>query len=241
MHLGVHYTFPNNPAEQEKYYLYNVLKKPQQVGVQQFIQCIEQLNAYIAQLPCWYYSPSHNPGMTLANVPYPDADLASHVLQMCLHAWQDQYNLHKKGMTPVDMRLLLISLVAIKRICMQEKAHTQSGKKASDKSKTGTKLPSTGATNRVSKKVHFKKHCKLCKKHAGMHTMHATKDCCKYKKDRMVKADFHSAKKAGKKPNPAKQSFAQLSNRLDKLKKSLKKASLKSKKRRRDNSNSDSK
>jgi hypothetical protein len=56
-----------------------------------------------------------------------------------------------------------------------------------------------------------------------------------------VKADFHTAKKAGKKNNPAKQLFAQLSKKLDKLEKSLKKASLKSKKRQRDDSNSDSK
>jgi hypothetical protein len=61
--------------------------------------------------------------------------------------------------------------------------------------------------------------------------MNTTKDCCKYKS---------AAKKAGKKPNPAKQSFAQLSKKLDKLEKSLKKVSLKSKKRRRDKSDSDS-
>jgi hypothetical protein len=46
--------FPNNTAEQEKYYLSNVLKKPQRVGVCQFVQCVEQLNAYLALLPCWY-------------------------------------------------------------------------------------------------------------------------------------------------------------------------------------------
>ncbi len=46
--------FPNNAAEQEKYYLSNVLKKPQRVGIHQFVQRIEQLNAYIALLPCWY-------------------------------------------------------------------------------------------------------------------------------------------------------------------------------------------
>ncbi len=49
--------FPNNAAEQEKYYFSNVLKKLQRVGVCQFIQLVEQLNAYIAQLPCWHYSP----------------------------------------------------------------------------------------------------------------------------------------------------------------------------------------
>jgi hypothetical protein len=77
--------FPNNAAEQEKYYLSNVLKKPQRVGIRQFVQHVEQLNAYVAELPCWYYSPSYVTGMTPANVPFMEADLASHVLQMCPH------------------------------------------------------------------------------------------------------------------------------------------------------------
>ncbi len=77
--------FPNNTAEQVKYNLSNVLKKPQRVGIRQFVQCIEQLNAYIMQLPCWYYSLSYNAGMTPANVPFSEADLASHIPQMCLH------------------------------------------------------------------------------------------------------------------------------------------------------------
>ncbi len=87
--------FPNKAAEQEKYYLSKVCKKPQRVGVRQFVQRIEQLNAYVAQLPCWYYSPSYNAGMMPANVLLSKADLASHVLRMCLHQWQDQYNLQE--------------------------------------------------------------------------------------------------------------------------------------------------
>jgi hypothetical protein len=71
--------------------------------------------------------------------------------------------------------------------------------------------------------------------------MHATKDRRKYEKDGMANADFHAAKKAGKNPNPAKQLFAQLSKKLDKLEKTLKKASHKSEKCRRDDSNSNSK
>jgi hypothetical protein len=38
---------PNNAAEQEKCYLSNVLKKPQRVGIHQFVQPVEQLNAYV--------------------------------------------------------------------------------------------------------------------------------------------------------------------------------------------------
>jgi hypothetical protein len=232
--------FSNNAAEQKKYYLSNVLKKPQRVGIRQFVQCVEQLNAYVVQLPCWYHSPSYVAGISLANVPFTEADLASHVLWMCPHQWQDQYNLQEKGVTPMDMRTLLASLKATERICTHEKAHAPSGEKASQKSEAGTKRPNTGATLRVPKKVPFEKSCKLCKKHGGAHTTHATKDCRKYKKDGTLRANFRAAKKAGKKPNPAKQSFAQLSKKLDHLEKTLKKASHKSKKRRRDDSNSDS-
>jgi hypothetical protein len=233
--------FPNNAAEQEKYYLSNVLKKPQRVGICQFVQRVEQLNAYVVQLPCWYYSPSYNASMTPANVPFTKADLASHVLWMCPHQWQDQYNPQEKGMTPMDMRSLQASLKAIKRVCTYEKAHAPPGKKASHKNKAVAKQPSNGATKQAHKKVHFEKSCKLYKKFEGVHTTHATKDCHKYEKDGTAKADFRAAKKAGKKPNPAKQSFAQFSKKLDKLEKTLKKASYKSKKCRRDDGNSDSK
>jgi hypothetical protein len=143
-------------------------------------------------------------------------------------------------MTPMDMRTLLASLEAIERICTHEKAPAPSGEKASQKSKAGTKQPNTGATLWVPKKVRFKKSCELCKKYWGAHTTHATKDCRKYKKDERLKANFHAAKKAGKKPNPAEQSFAQLSTKLDRLEKTIKKASHKSKKCHMDNSNSDS-
>jgi hypothetical protein len=61
-----------------------------------------------------------------------------------------------------------------------------------------------------------------------VHSTHATKDCRKYEKDKIAKANFRAAKKAGKKSNPAKQLFAHLSKKLDKLEKTLKKASHKS-------------
>jgi hypothetical protein len=228
--------FSNNAVEQEKYYLSNMLKKPQWVGIRQFVQRVEQLNTYAAQLLCWYHNPSYVTGMSPANVPFTEADLASHVLWMCPHQWQDQYNLQEKGMTPMDMRTLLAFLEAIECICTHEKAHVPSGEKSSQKSKAGTKQPNTGATLRVPKKVCFEKSFKLCMKLGGTHTMHATKDCRKYEKDRTLKPNFCTAKKEGKKPNPRKQSFAQLSKKLDRLEKTIKKASQKSKKCRRDDS-----
>jgi hypothetical protein len=193
--------FPNNAAEQEKIYLSNVLKKPQRVGICQFVQCVEQLNTYVAQLPCWYHSPSHVTGMTPANIPFTEADLASHVLRMCRHQWQDQYNLQEKGMNPMDMHTLLASLEAIEHVCTHKKAHVPSGgEKASQINKAGTYRPNTGATLRVPKKVHFKKSCELLRKHGGVHTTHATKDCCRYEKDGTLKPV--SAPPRGKVRNP---------------------------------------
>jgi hypothetical protein len=46
--------FPINAAEQEKYYITNVLKKPQHVNIRQFVHHVEQLNAYIALMLCFY-------------------------------------------------------------------------------------------------------------------------------------------------------------------------------------------
>jgi hypothetical protein len=65
----------------------------------------------------------------------------------------------------MDMHSLQASLKAIEHVCTPEKAHAQSGKKASQMSKAGAKWPSTGATTQAPKKVHFEKSCEMCKKH----------------------------------------------------------------------------
>jgi hypothetical protein len=62
--------FPINAAEQEKDYTSNVLKKPQRVNVGQFVRPVEQPNAYIAQMPCFYYSPNANASTKPENVPF---------------------------------------------------------------------------------------------------------------------------------------------------------------------------
>ena len=234
--------FPNNAAEQERYYITNVLKKPQRVSIRQFVQRVEQLNSYIAQLPCWYYSPSVKVKTVPMNVAFPEADLASHVLRMCPYTWQDQYNLHEKGGAPTDIRSLLQSLEAIERVCGQEgnaKSNPSRDEKPSGSEKKGTKRPGTESP-RVPKKVRTEKHCDLCKKHGGAYTTHNTRDCRRFEKDGTEKADFRAAKKGGKKPNPTKQSFAQLSEKLDKLEKVLKKKDTRKRKRRRSDSDSDS-
>jgi hypothetical protein len=75
--------FPINTAEQDKYYISNVLKKPQRVNVHQFVRLVEQLNTYIAQMPCFYYSPHANASTKPENFPFTEAELGAHVLRMC--------------------------------------------------------------------------------------------------------------------------------------------------------------
>jgi hypothetical protein len=232
--------FPINAAEQEKYYISNVLKKPQRVKVHQFVCRVEQLNAYIAQMPCFFYSPNANASTKPENVPFNEAELGAHVLRMCPIHWQDQYNLNKKGMTPMDMRLLLISLEAIECICTYEKGKLKSSEKSSFKSKKGKKHPGTEATIRVPKKVCFEKHWNLCKKHGGAYTTHNTRECCRFEKAGKEKSNFHTVKKGSKKNYPVNCNFAQLTEKIKKLKKALKKSGKKGKKRCYEDSNSNS-
>jgi hypothetical protein len=192
--------FPINAAEQEKYYITNVLKKPQHVNVRQFVWRVEQFNAYIAQMPCFYNSPSFNVTTKLENVPFIEAEIGSHVLRISPIQWQDQYNLNEKGMLSMDLHSLLTSLEVIEHICTNEKAKLESSKKASHKGKKGEKQPGTKSMARVPKKVCFEKEHNLCKEHGGAYTIHNTKDCRRYKKDRKEKSDSVPPRKAARKP-----------------------------------------
>ncbi len=71
--------FPINAAEQEKYYISNVLKKPQRINIRQFVWRVEQLNAYIAQMLCFYNSPNENANTKPKNAPFTEAELGAHV------------------------------------------------------------------------------------------------------------------------------------------------------------------
>jgi hypothetical protein len=73
-------------------------------------------------MPCFYYSPHANASTKPENVPFTEAELGAHVLRMCPHPWQDQYNMNKKGMTLMDMHLLLTLLEAIECVCPTSRA-----------------------------------------------------------------------------------------------------------------------
>jgi hypothetical protein len=77
---------------------------------------------------------------------------------------------------------------------------------------------------RVPKIVRFEKHCGLCEKHGGAHTTHNTRDCCRFEKDAKEKSSFCAAKKGRYKSIPVNQNFAQLTDKIKKLEKALKKS-----------------
>jgi hypothetical protein len=103
-------------------------------------------------MPCFYYSPHANVSTKPKNILFTEAELGAHVLCMSPLQWQDEYNMNKKGMTPMDMRLLLTSLEAIECICTYEKGKLEFSKKSSHKSKKGKKCPGTDSMAGVPRK-----------------------------------------------------------------------------------------
>jgi hypothetical protein len=163
--------FPNNRAEQERYYITNVLKKPQCMSICQFVQHVEQLNSYISHLPCWCYSPSTKAGMIPMNVALTKANLVSHILRMCPHTWQGQFNLQEKGLNPMDIHSLLQCLKAIECICTQERSNAQSTKKTSMKNKKGNQRP--GTESKFPRKL-VPRSIATCARNMGAHIPHTT-------------------------------------------------------------------
>ncbi len=153
---------------------------------------------------------------------------------MCPLQWQDQYNMNKKGMTPMDMRLLLTLFEAIECVCTYEKGKLdtfEKSDKSSNKSEKGKKQPGTDSMVQVPKKAHLEKYCNLCKKHGGAHTMRNTGECRRFEKDGKEKSSICATKKGEYNWNPINQNFAQLTNKIKKLEKALKKSGKKGKKR----------
>ena len=70
--------------------------------------------------------------------------------------------------------------------------------------------------------------------------MHDTRDCRRFEKDGKEKSKFPAAKKGGSKANPRNQNFVQLTKKIEKLEKALKKSSKKVQKCHYKDSDSDS-
>ncbi len=138
----------------------------------------------------------------------------------------------------VDIYLLFTSLEAIERICMQEKANTQSGKKVSNRARK--------ATSDLVLNLQLESQRKLAPRSIGTYTRSVgTRLLCTIRETivRMRKTKRRNPismppRKAER--YPTRIFCVQLSKKLDKLEKALKKSSLKSKKRHYKDSDSNS-
>jgi hypothetical protein len=74
--------FRHDTGKALKYYITNMLRKPNKVPIRQFLVRVEQLNSYLETLPCLHYSPSVNQA-TKKVFPLDDTDLTMHLLRMC--------------------------------------------------------------------------------------------------------------------------------------------------------------
>ena len=129
--------FANDAVEQERYYISNILKKPQRIPVRYFFQQLEQLNSYLSHLPSMYDSPRAN-ATTCEVKSYDEAELACLALQMCLELWQDQYDLAQESIAPQSMQKLLAVLETIEKM-MENQSTKDKGKPAKQENKADSK------------------------------------------------------------------------------------------------------
>ena len=217
-----------------------------------FFQRVEQLNGYLAHLPCLYNSPRAT-AATLAVEPFNDAELANLLLRMCPESWQNQYDLTQETV-PQDLRKLLTVLENIEK-CEQSStvpmkpaatANGSNGKSNGYAEKNGKRKGMSSLADRIPKKGRTERHCALCQKYGGAHTTHNTEKCSKYEKDGTEKAGWSSKlpSNSSSKFRKPDNSYAQLQKRFEKLEKAVKRgkkgSSSSRKKKRYDSSDSDS-
>ena len=238
--------FAQDAGENLRFYISNCLKKPNKVRIRHFVQRVTQLNNYVEDLPCLYYSPSAST-MTQAVYSFTDSELACHILRMCPLKWQDQYHLLEKCY-PEGVKPLLLILERIEvahpvdeKQSTAKPAKAQATDQPSKKFAHGARIPRKPKEARMDH-TRNDKHCELCKKHGGAHTTHNTAECRRYNKDGTpTRGAFGQASRKPREDNRSKKSYAQVLVRMEKLEKSLKKANKKGKKRRRhEESDSDS-
>jgi hypothetical protein len=80
--------FPADTAEKQRYYMQQMIKKPQQVTVRQFVSCMGVLNDYLAYLPTVFDSSMAIAGTKKMNVPFIEADLARIMLNLVSSSWK---------------------------------------------------------------------------------------------------------------------------------------------------------
>jgi hypothetical protein len=166
--------FPVDAAEKQHYYMTQMVKKPQQATVCQYMARLGLLNNYRAHLPIDFNSLMAVEGTKKGNVPFNEADLAGIVLNSVPVSWMNQYNMTMTHMTlPDRTRTLLQDLEMIKRV--MDKKH-KAGQKAKAKEASASAIAkesskkhsvSWNPSERVLKKGKPNKFCRHCKAKGG--------------------------------------------------------------------------
>ena len=176
-------------AEHRKYYISHYLKKPRKIQLRNFCDRIKQLNSYIPYLPGLVASPQ-GANMNRATA-LTEPELAQLLLRLVPQFQQEQYELIK-GIIPVNLRLMLDTLVTIDKMDIQvPKKAKKAAESGNGKRKRKGPLTDEKAFNEKSRSS---KQCELCKKHGGAKITHSTVDCKRYKKDKTQKKTFQSKK-----------------------------------------------
>ncbi len=176
--------FSADAAKRQRFYIQQVVHKPQRATVRQHISRMGVLNDYVKHLPTLKDSSKAVPTTKKGNIPFGKADLAAIVLASVLMSWQNQYNLNH-SMVPESTRTLLPDLEAIEQVIVEEKGANLKakgkGSTAPSKAKDNPKRKASGGpTGRVPKKSCSEKFCQRCKAHGRPFTTHNTLDCCCY-------------------------------------------------------------
>jgi hypothetical protein len=150
---------PADAAEKQRFYVQQVVFKPQRVTIRQYMSRMGVLNDYIAHLPSIYYSPKAVASTVKGNVIFGDGELASIILALTPQTWQNRYNL-THSTVPELPRTLLPDLENIERVMNERYAERQKANcKFKDAKPDGGGNPSPkkrlsgGSSERVPKKV----------------------------------------------------------------------------------------
>ncbi len=179
--------FSADAAEKQRYYMQEMMKKPQQVTVHQFMSRMGVLNDYLAYMPMVYDSSMAVAGTKEMNIPFDEADLAGIMLNLVPSSWVNQYNM-THSMLPKNPRALLNDLEAIKQVVDEKlnanlKAKAKEASSASKATKGSSKKHSASGSPgelQVPKKGEPNKFCRNCNAKGRPHLTHNTKGCRRY-------------------------------------------------------------
>jgi hypothetical protein len=112
--------FSADAAERQRFYIQQVVRKPQRATVQQHMLRMGVLNDYVKHLPTLKSSSKAVPMTKKGNIPFGKADLATIVLSYVSMSWQNQYNLNQSTV-PKSTCTLLPDLEAIEQVMVEKK------------------------------------------------------------------------------------------------------------------------